>query len=93
MGEAGPEAIMPLTRTASGALGVRAVGGGSQAPGGTQINISVNVASDGSTSATTDDPAYQQFGKDLGDFVDQRYRQLIRKDLGQGGSIKRAISG
>lgn len=93
MGEAGPEAIMPLTRTASGALGVRAVGGGSQAPGGTQINISVNVASDGSTSATTDDPAYQQFGKDLVDFVDQRYRQLIRKDLGQGGSIKRAISG
>jgi hypothetical protein len=29
MGEAGPEAIMPLTRTASGALGVRASGGSS----------------------------------------------------------------
>lgn len=28
MGEAGPEAIMPLTRTAGGALGVRALGGG-----------------------------------------------------------------
>ncbi|HHK5164778.1 TPA: phage tail tape measure protein, partial [Pseudomonas aeruginosa] len=28
MGEAGPEAVMPLTRTSSGALGVRAMGGG-----------------------------------------------------------------
>ncbi|EGD6552648.1 phage tail tape measure protein, partial [Escherichia coli] len=26
MGEAGPEAIMPLTRAADGSLGVRAVG-------------------------------------------------------------------
>jgi len=93
-GEAGPEAIMPLTRTSSGALGVRAVGGSSGAMGApAQINVTVTVASDGTTSSTADDPAYQQFGKDLGDFVDQRYRQLIRKDLGQGGSIKRAISG
>ena len=28
MGEAGPEAILPLARTADGALGVRAGGGG-----------------------------------------------------------------
>jgi len=34
-GEAGPEAIMPLTRAPDGNLGVRAVGGG----GGTTINI------------------------------------------------------
>jgi len=94
MGESGPEAIMPLTRTASGALGVRAVGGSAEGSGvAAQINVTVTVASDGTTSSTADDPAYQQFGKDLGDFVDQRYRQLIRKDLAQGGSIKRAISG
>jgi hypothetical protein len=30
MGEAGPEAILPLTRTSSGNLGVEAVGGGSE---------------------------------------------------------------
>lgn len=35
MGEAGAEAIMPLTRTAGGDLGVKAVGGG----GGTIVNI------------------------------------------------------
>lgn len=39
MGEAGPEAIMPLTRTASGKLGVIAAGGGS----GTSISISAPV--------------------------------------------------
>lgn len=39
MGEAGPEAIMPLTRTSSGKLGVIAAGGGS----GTVISVSAPV--------------------------------------------------
>jgi len=39
MGEAGPEAIMPLTRTSSGKLGVIAAGGGS----GTAISINAAV--------------------------------------------------
>jgi tape measure domain-containing protein len=38
MGEAGPEAIMPLARTGSGHLGVRTAGGGQQ-----QVNVAVNV--------------------------------------------------
>jgi lambda family phage tail tape measure protein len=38
MGEAGPEAIMPLTRTAGGQLGVRALSGGSNGS-----NISINA--------------------------------------------------
>ena len=38
MGEAGPEAVMPLTRTSSGKLGVVASGGGSAS------NVSVNYA-------------------------------------------------
>ncbi|MFJ2710859.1 phage tail tape measure protein [Pseudomonas sp. NPDC087346] len=91
MGEAGPEAIMPLTRTSSGALGVRAMGG--SAGGSTQISVQVMVASDGSTSSSTDDPAYEQFGKDLADFVDQRYQKLVSVDLRQGGKISRAIKG
>ena len=37
MGEAGPEAIMPLSRGADGRLGVRAQGGGS-------VNITMNVS-------------------------------------------------
>lgn len=38
MGEAGPEAIMPLTRSADGRLGVRAEGGG-----GRPVQVVVNV--------------------------------------------------
>jgi lambda family phage tail tape measure protein len=79
--------VTPLT--AGGGAGVRAMGGG----GATQISVQVSVASDGSTSATSSDPSFQQFGKELGDFVEQKYRQLLRKDLGQGGSITRAIKG
>jgi lambda family phage tail tape measure protein len=92
MGEAGPEAIMPLTRTAGGQLGVRSVGG-ANAAGGTVISVQVNVAGDGTTTSTADDPAYEQFGKDLGDFVDQRYQKLISQDLRQGGKVFRAIRG
>ncbi|WP_223506842.1 phage tail tape measure protein [Pseudomonas sp. GL-RE-29] len=79
--------VTPLT--SGGGAGIQAMGGG----GTTQISVQVNVASDGSTSATSSDPSYQQFGKELGDFVEQKYRQLLRKDLSQGGSITRAIKG
>ncbi|MFG8727798.1 phage tail tape measure protein [Pseudomonas aeruginosa] len=40
MGEAGPEAILPLARGADGSLGVRAVGGG----GGTALQVNAPVA-------------------------------------------------
>ncbi|MBV7478198.1 phage tail tape measure protein [Pseudomonas sp. PDM31] len=79
--------VTPLT--SGGGAGIQAMSGG----GATQISVQVNVASDGSSSATSSDPSYQQFGKELGDFVEQKYRQLLRKDLGQGGSITRAIKG
>jgi hypothetical protein len=39
MGEAGPEAIMPLTRGADGRLGVRAEGGGHRA-----VNVVINIS-------------------------------------------------
>ncbi len=51
MGEAGPEAIMPLARTASGDLGVRASDGG----GGNGVNVYVmNNASGATASARTE---------------------------------------
>lgn len=40
MGEAGPEAIMPLARASNGKLGVMAIGGGGV--GGMQVNITIN---------------------------------------------------
>jgi hypothetical protein len=40
MGEAGPEAVMPLTRTAGGELGVKAEGNGG---GETHITMNINA--------------------------------------------------
>ncbi|EPL2029896.1 phage tail tape measure protein [Pseudomonas aeruginosa] len=88
MGEAGPEAVMPLIRTSSGALGVRAMGGG-----GSQINVEVNIASDGSANVSSSQPGLDQFGRDIGTFVEQKYRQLLARDLRRDGAIGRAING
>lgn len=96
MGEAGPEAIMPLTRGANGKLGVQAVGGAGGAPsGGTQINVNVNIASDGSTSVDTDSQSAsaKDFANTIGPMIEQVYDQKMRKDLGQGGRITKAIAG
>jgi phage-related minor tail protein len=46
MGEAGPEAIMPLRRGADGSLGVQAQGGGS-------ANVSVSIINNTTAQATT----------------------------------------
>lgn len=90
MGEAGEEAIMPLTRTSSGKLGVMAAGGGS---GSTQINVEVHIDGDGNASSSADAPGYDLFGKELAAFVEQKYQQMRNKDMGQGGVINKAIKG
>ena len=54
MGEAGPEAIMPLQRAANGKLGVIASGGGS-------TNVTVNVDA-GGTSVQSDQAQAKQLG-------------------------------
>lgn len=91
MGEAGEEAIMPLTRTSSGKLGVMAMGGGGA--GGTQINVEVHIDGDGNASTSADAPGYDLFGKELAAFVEQKYQQMRNKDMGQGGVINKAIKG
>jgi len=53
MGEAGPEAVMPLKRGANGKLGV-SVNGGSR--GGDTQNVVVNVHVEGGSSKTSGDP-------------------------------------
>ncbi|WP_339426317.1 phage tail tape measure protein [Pseudomonas proteolytica] len=91
MGEAGEEAIMPLTRTSSGKLGVLAMGGGGG--GTTQINVEVHIDGDGNASSSSDDPGYDLFGKELAAFVEQKYQELRTKDMRQGGVINKAIKG
>lgn len=90
MGEAGPEAIVPLARASDGSLGVRLVGGaGGQSSGG--VNVYVTINSDGSVNAETDQAGTEQFGKEIGMMIESKYRQLLARDLRDGGDIKNAI--
>lgn len=92
MGEAGPEAIMPLTRAPDGSLGVRAVGasGGQSVSSAPQVYITID--GNGNTSTQTS-PGLEQFGADVGKYVDQRYKQNIMRDIRPGGDIWNAMKG
>ena len=54
MGEAGPEAVLPLRRLPSGRLGVESGGSTGQARGGGGHSVSVNVVVNGGDQATAD---------------------------------------
>ncbi|WP_316375244.1 phage tail tape measure protein [Enterobacter hormaechei] len=90
MGEAGPEAIMPLTRAADGSLGVRAVSGGASEGAAPQVFITIN--GDGST-ASQSPGGLEKFGKSVGNFVRDEYRKLIQADLRPGGAIWNSTNG
>lgn len=91
MGEAGPEAIMPLTRAADGSLGVRAVNGAG-AGGDMAPKVYITIDSNGNTS-TQAPSGLEQFGADVGRFVDQRYKQNVMRDIRPGGDIWNAMKG
>lgn len=76
MGEAGPEAVMPLTRGPGGRLGVDASGGGGD------INVTVNVDAKG-TSVEGD----QQQGAALGQAISAAVQAEIIKQKRPGGIL------
>jgi len=76
MGEAGPEAIMPLQRAANGKLGVIASGGGS-------TNVTVNVDASGNSSVQGD----QAQGKQLGLAVSAAVQAELIKQQRPGGLL------
>ncbi|MGX9761855.1 phage tail tape measure protein [Pseudomonas shahriarae] len=93
--EAGPEAIMPLTRTAGGELGVRALGGGGGGGGGGNtynfpVSVSVQTTGDGG-NATQEDTT--QLGKGIQQAAKTEAETAIAKGLQPGGSIWRLING
>ena len=96
--EAGPEAIMPLTRTAGGELGVRALGGGGAGAGGgntdSKTEITININRDGSGDATADTA--------MGHNLAPQFLALIRGEIAanerrtlspSGGATWRVING
>lgn len=88
------EAIMPLARTSSGHLGVRALPVGSQGAGGGNVfymTTNVHVDADGNTTSNTqaDENLLSQFGNQLNNQI----KDVIKRETGQGGLIRRAIQG
>jgi lambda family phage tail tape measure protein len=79
MGEAGPEAIMPLRRLGNGRLGVETTGSG----GGTQ-NVVVNVSVEGGGSQASGDPGK---ANELGKLVANAVRVELVQQKRPGGLL------
>jgi phage-related minor tail protein len=72
MAENGPEAIMPLKRTADGRLGVAGIGGGAN----NNFNINVAVNANGGQPAQNEDLARQ-----IGKQIDMQVRAIVGAEL------------
>ncbi|OKB67072.1 phage tail tape measure protein [Serratia marcescens] len=90
MGEAGPEAIMPLKRGADGSLGVRAIGGGQQSAAAPNVYITIENGGNFSSQA---DPGWGEFGKQMGNIAAQESQKVINRNLMPGQPIWKAIKG
>lgn len=91
MGEAGPEAILPLSRTSDGSLGVKAIGGGGSASS-TQVLIQQTIAVPDSGSGTSTQDM-QAVGQAYADTAKRGAQQAIAEELRPGGAIWRVING
>jgi len=80
------EAILPLTRTSSGRLGVESIGNGG---GDTNVSIAVTVNSDGSSSVDAAG-SDQAMGKKLGTAIESVVKKVIANEQRPGGSLWRA---
>lgn len=85
MGEAGPEAVMPLQRDGSGRLGV-AVNGGSGSGMTNNVSISINVDSNGASSETASGSESQQW-KSMSNKVRMVVLEELVKQKRPGGAL------
>lgn len=96
--EAGPEAIMPLTRTAGGELGVRALSGGGAGGGGgsteSKTEITININRNGEADATADTAMGQKLAPQFLTLVRAEIAANERRTLSpSGGATWRVING
>lgn len=94
-GEAGPEAIMPLSRGSDGSLGVVALGGGQSGTTSNQqvvIQQSINVA-DGQAGASGAGMNSQNLANAYASAAKQGAAEQIARDLKPGGQIWSVING
>lgn len=86
-GEAGDEAIIPLTRTANGDLGVKAIGAG----GGSQQNIYITITGDATdaTVAKMYQAAAEVFAKSAPGLVDQSANEVAKRNRNDKNYLRR----
>jgi TP901 family phage tail tape measure protein len=83
MGEAGPEAIMPLTRTSGGDLGVKAVGAG----GSTVIAPQINIRVEGGTKEQNQDAA-NKVSAAVKKAIDDTVMAVLLREKRPGGALR-----
>lgn len=88
MGEAGPEAIMPLTRAADGSLGVRAIGSGGGS-GGTSISVSAPVTVEGGGAGETSSTNTANTARQLQSMIQTVLSDRLKKEILPGGILYR----
>ncbi|MDI6637035.1 phage tail tape measure protein [Pantoea dispersa] len=88
MGEAGPEAIMPLTRAADGSLGVRAIGTGGGS-GGTSISVSAPVTIEGGGAGETSAANTANTARQLQGIIQTSITDRLKKEILPGGLLYR----
>lgn len=90
MGEAGPEAIMPLTRSADGSLGVRVTGSQTAPGGGGEIHITqhINVSGNGDAALNR---AMQEAARQGAADGAKKARQDMLSDFQTNGQARRML--
>lgn len=88
MGEAGPEAIMPLTRAADGSLGVRAIGNGGGS-GGTSVSVSAPVTIEGGGAGETSSANTANTARQLQSMIQTVLSDRLKKEILPGGILYR----
>lgn len=88
MGEAGPEAIMPLTRAADGSLGVRALGAGGSS-GGLNVSVSAPVNITGGGAGETSTANTTAAAKQLQGMIEKTINDWARRQMTDGGLLWR----
>lgn len=76
--------VTPLT---SGGAGMSASAGGSP------IQVRIAITGDGGSQVSSNTAGMEQFGAEIGKFVESKYKQLEAKSLGAQGNIRKAING
>jgi len=88
MGEAGPEAIMPLARDSSGKLGVAAMGMGGGG-GGNVFHVETNIFMKDGGSSSQRDNGSDSMAAALGEMVEGEVKRILIRESQQGGIIWR----